>query len=523
MPLEAALELVRTPSETPQEHAPSGAALVLNRISKRFPGVQALQEVSLTVEHGEIHGLIGENGAGKSTLVNVLSGGVQNDAGTISVGGEVNPRLDPATAVGLGISVSHQEICLAANLTVAENILFGSLPTRSGIVRREEMQAHARVALEAIGSTIDPWVTVEDLSIAQQQMVEIARAVRLATAVLVLDEPTASLSAYDADKLLEAVGTMRSRGIAVIYVSHRIEEVLQVCDRVTVLRDGCKVGELECAATNRDELVRLMVGRDVSDLYPTRASKPGKVVLHTAGLRGAASPEGVSLDVREGEIVGVFGLVGAGRSEFVRLIAGIEPMFSGSIEVDGTSLSHAPPSKAMKHGVAFVSEDRKGEGLILAFTVAENLTLPNLKQIRRSHSLSRASLVSFAREQIRLVDIRPDNPNRMTAMLSGGNQQKTAIAKWLGRQPRLLIVDEPTRGIDVGAKAQIHELLARLAAEGTAVLMVSSELPEVLGLSDRIVVFHGGRIAGELRACEATPEIVMHLALSGAMFDEVAS
>jgi ribose transport system ATP-binding protein len=511
------------PAEHLQAVPPPDAALTLTEISKHFPGVQALQEVSLTVQPGEIHGLIGENGAGKSTLVNVLTGSVRNDAGTIAVAGEVIASPDPATAVNLGISVSHQEVCLATNLSVAENILFGSLPTQGGAMRRREMEVLTRAALTAIGTSIDPWATVANLSIAHQQMVEIARAVRLATSVLVLDEPTASLSAHDAEKLLEAVARMRSRRIAVIYVSHRIEEVLQLCDRVTVLRDGRKVADLDCGKTSRDELVRLMVGRDVAALFPARSSRPGKLLLRTAELRGAGLSKGVSLEIREGEIVGLFGLVGAGRSEFVRLIAGIEPISSGSIQIDGTTLSHASPYQAMKRGVAFVPEDRKEEGLILAFTVADNLTLPSLKQISRSQSLSRANLVSFARKQIKLVDIRPDNPNRITATLSGGNQQKTAIAKWLDRKPRLLIVDEPTRGVDVGAKAQIYELLARLAGEGMAVLMVSSELPEVLGLSDRIVVFHRGQVAGELPAGEATPETVMQLALGGDPVAEVAS
>ena len=490
-----------------------GAALTLTNLSKRFPGVQALDGVSLTVSPGEIHGLIGENGAGKSTLVNILAGAVSPDSGTVEVRGERVESLDPVTSMRLGINVSHQEIRLASNLTVAENILFGGLPTRLGAVRRAESRSLASAALEAVGIRIDPGATAGELSLAHRQMVEIARAVRLATSVLVLDEPTATLSQHDAEALFEAVRRLRDRGVAVIYVSHRLEEVLSLCDRVTVLRDGRKVADRDCAATDRSELVRLMVGREMADMYPERTARPGKVLLRAVGLRGPGSPHGSDLEVRAGEIVGVFGLIGAGRSEFVRLIAGVDPVSGGRIEIDGHVVTHASPADAMRHGIAFVPEDRKGEGLVLDFTVAENLALPNLRAVAREYSLSRAGLAEFAREQIRAVDIRPDNPNRAVATLSGGNQQKTAIGKWLSRRPRLLIVDEPTRGVDVGAKTQIYALLADLAADGMAILMVSSELPEVLGLTDRIVVFHDGHAAGALSSADATPETVMHMAL----------
>jgi ABC-type sugar transport system ATPase subunit len=490
-----------------------GAALTLTNVSKQFPGVQALDGVSLTVMPGEIHGLIGENGAGKSTLVNILAGAVTPDSGTVEVRGERVESLDPMTSMRLGINVSHQEIRLASNLSVAENILFGGLPTRLGAVRRAQARSLASAALEAVGVRIDPRATVGDLSLAHQQMVEIARAVRLATSVLVLDEPTAALPQHDAEALFEAVRRMRDRGIAVIYVSHRLEEVLGLCDRVTVLRDGRKVGDRDCADTNRSELVRLMVGREMADMYPERTARPGRVLLRAVGLRGPASPHGSDLEIRGGEIVGVFGLIGAGRSEFVRLIAGVDPVSGGRIEIDGHVVNHASPEDAMRRGIAFVPEDRKGEGLVLDFSVAENLALPNLRAVAREYSLSRAGLAEFAREQIRAVDIRPDNPNRAVVTLSGGNQQKTAIAKWLSRRPRLLIVDEPTRGVDVGAKAQIYALLADLAAGGMAILMVSSELPEVLGLSDRIVVFHNGRVAGTVSSANATAEAVMHMAL----------
>jgi ribose transport system ATP-binding protein len=503
---------VTTLAERPAGSA-SGAALALTNVSKRFPGVQALDNVSLTVTSGEIHGLIGENGAGKSTLVNILAGAVTPDGGTVEVRGERVESLDPTTSMRLGINVSHQEIRLASNLSVAENILFGGLPTRLGAVRRAQARSLASAALEAVGGRIDPRATVGDLSLAHQQMVEIARAVRLATSVLVLDEPTAALPQHDAEALFEAVARMRDRGIAVIYVSHRLEEVLSLCDRVTVLRDGRKVADLDCQHTNRSELVRLMVGREVADMYPQRKARPGKVLLRTVGLRGPGSPHGCDVQVRAGEIVGLFGLIGAGRSEFVRLIAGVDPVSAGMIEVDGHAVTHSSPMAAVQRGIAFVPEDRKGEGLVLDFSVAENLALPNLRAIAREFSLSRTGLAEFAREQIRAVDIRPDNPNRAAMTLSGGNQQKTAIGKWLSRRPRLLIVDEPTRGVDVGAKAQIYALLADLAADGMAILMVSSELPEVLGLSDRIVVFHKGRVAGELSSADATPEAVMHLAL----------
>jgi ABC-type sugar transport system ATPase subunit len=489
------------------------AALTLTNVSKRYPGVQALDSVTLSIKPGEIHGLVGENGAGKSTIVNLLAGAVSLDSGTIAVHGNVVDGLDPSKSMHLGISVSHQEIRLATNLSVAENILFGALPTRFGTIRRAEMRALASVALLDIGADIDPRAIVGDLSLAHQQMVEIARAVRLATSVLVLDEPTAAQSAQDATKLLEAIGRLRQRGIAVIYVSHRLEEVLDVCDRVTVLRDGKWVADRDCSQTNQDELVRLMVGRDVAELFPKKVSKPGRTMLRAMGLRGDGVADGVSMDIRAGEIVGIFGLIGAGRSEFVRLIAGVEPLRAGVIEIDGHVVSYASPAGAMRRGIAFVPEDRKGEGLVLNFSVAENLALPNYRQIREEYSLGRAGLAAFAQDQIRLVDIRPADPNREVATLSGGNQQKTTIGKWLSRRPRLLIVDEPTRGVDVGAKAQIYSLLVKLASEGMAIMMVSSELPEVLGLSDRVVVFHQGRIAGELSGDKAVPENVMHLAL----------
>jgi ribose transport system ATP-binding protein len=489
------------------------AALCLTGVSKRYPGVQALDDVSITVRPGEIHGLVGENGAGKSTLVNVLAGAVRHDQGTISVAGQDIGRMDPSTSARLGISVSHQEIRLAANLSVAENILFGSFPTHWGTVRRNDVRTLASAALAQVGADIDPEATVGDLSIGRQQMVEIARAVRLATSVLVLDEPTASLSAYDAEALFGAVANMRQRGIGVVYVSHRLDEVLRLCDRVTVLRDGRKVAELASSETSQGEVVRHMVGREVADMYPERRRHAGDVLLRTVDLTSKELPNGISLQVRAGEIVGIFGLVGAGRSEFVRLLAGVDPIRSGWVEIDGKALARNWPSGAMRKGIAFVPEDRKAEGLILDFTLAANLTLPSLNGVRRRHSLTRANIASLARERIQLLDIRPPDPNRVMGTLSGGNQQKTVIGKWLDGQPRLLIVDEPTRGVDVGAKAQIYQLLSHLAEEGMAILMVSSELPEVLGISDRVVVFHNRRMAAEIPAESATAEIVMRTAL----------
>lgn len=486
--------------------------LELDGVSKLYPGVRALDSVDFDLRGGEVHVLLGENGAGKSTLIKMMAGVHQPDTGEIRVDGTPVRLRGPGDAEALGISTIHQEMALVPQLTVAENIFLGRPPRRFGIVDTRAMRRQARDLLDRTGLDLDVDATVGDLGVARRQMVEIAKALSIDTRFLVMDEPTAVLSRGEVTALFDIVRSLTARGVGVVFISHLLGEVAEIGDRVTVLRDGAKVGEVP-ADTDVDELVRLMVGRSIEQQYPLRRNEIGDVVLDVRGLGRDGEFDGVDFTVRAGEVVGIGGLVGAGRTEVVRAIFGADRYDRGEVLVDGRPVRRGDVVAAHEAGLALVPEDRAGQGLVLGASVEENLGLATLGDRSRLGLVDLDDQAEKARTAVRRMGIRVYGPEQPAVTLSGGNQQKIVIGKWLMAKPRVLILDEPTRGIDVGARAEIYELIAELTADGTAVVVVSSDLPELLGLSDRVLVMADGRVRGELDGTQATQESVMALAV----------
>lgn len=484
-------------------------------VTKAYTGVQALKRASLELRAGEVHALVGENGAGKSTLIKILTGAVQPDSGEIELHGRALKRLTPATAKQLGIAAIYQQPALFAELTVAENIALGLEHTgRWGRVDWGERHRRAQELLARVGARIDPETDAGELSMPQQQLVEIARALGADAKVLVLDEPTASLSKDDTDNLFRVVRELRDQGVAMIYISHRLEELPVIADRVTVLRDGNTIATREMSDVNREQLIQLMVGRELSAVFPKRAVPLGDTVLELRGVGcAAAGVSDISLSVRAGEIVGLSGLVGAGRSELARTIFGLTPADAGEIRVRGQRVRITCPADAIAHGIAYVPEDRRRHGVVLEMPVSENVTLAALGNLTRFGALDFRRERELAADYTRRLGVKTASIRSLVSTLSGGNQQKVALSRWLLTQPAVLVLDEPTQGIDVGAKSEIHELMMALATQGVAILMISSELPEILGMSDRIAVMHGGTIVSILDRAEATPECVLARAL----------
>ncbi|GAA3525759.1 sugar ABC transporter ATP-binding protein [Nonomuraea rosea] len=483
--------------------------LSLSQVSKSFGAVRAVREVSLDLFPGEAHALAGENGAGKSTLVKILSGVHRPDSGRILLDGEPVEFGGPADAQHAGVAVIYQEPTLFPDLSVMENIFMGRQPrSRLGIDRRA-MRASAAELFAGLGVRLDPDQPARGLSIADQQLVEIAKALSLRARVLVMDEPTAALSGKEVARLFGVARTLREQGCALLFISHRLEEMFELCQRVTTLRDGAFVASDLIADISADDLVRRMVGRDLEALFPKQETDTGEVALQVRRLTREGVFTDVSFEVRRGEIVALAGLVGAGRSEVARAVFGIDRWDAGSVEVDGRRLRPASPTAAMAAGLALVPEDRRQQGLVMDLSIERNIGLAGLASVRRGPLISRPAERERARDwavRLRLKFGRLTDP---VNVLSGGNQQKVVLAKWLARKPSVLIVDEPTRGIDVGTKAEVHRLLSELAAGGVAVLMISSELPEVLGMADRVLVMHEGRLVAEIGRAEATEESVM--------------
>ena len=494
----------------------SGVALHATNITKAYAGVQALASASLELRAGEVHALVGENGAGKSTLIKILTGAVVPDGGEITLNGALVPRLTPRLAKSLGIAAIYQQPALFAELTVAENIALGIEVTgRWGRVNWRERHRRAADLLARVGARIDPETTAGELGIAQQQLVEIARALGAEARVLILDEPTASLSKDDADNLFRVVRELRADGVGMIYISHRLEELPLIADRVTVLRDGNTIATRAMAEVNREQLIQMMVGRALSSVFPKRTVPLGDTVLELTQVGCAASGvSGVSLSVRAGEIVGLSGLVGAGRSELARIIFGLTPADQGEIRMHRRVVRIASPADAIAAGIAYVPEDRRRQGVVLEMSVSENVTLAALKHLSRFGAVDRRREWAVATDYTRRLGVKTPSIRSLVSTLSGGNQQKVALSRWLVTKPALLILDEPTQGIDVGAKAEIHELMTELAEQGTAILMISSELPEILGMSDRIAVMHGGTLVSVLDRSEATAERILARALA---------
>jgi rhamnose transport system ATP-binding protein len=489
--------------------------LKLSEISKSFAGVHALKGVSFDLKAGEVHALVGENGAGKSTLIKVVTGAHAPDEGTLEVRGQLIEANNPVRARGLGIAAIYQQPALFPDLTVAENIAIGLEPPGPWrIVRWGDRRRRARKLLERIGASIDPETEVRRLTMPEQQLVEIARALGAEARILIMDEPTASLTDQEVDRLFRVVRDLKSHGVGIIYISHRLEELPQVADRVTALRDGSLVGTRPMGQVDRGELIRMMVGRELSAVFPKIQIDPGEVVLEVKGLGCKASGvHDVSFQVREGEMLGLAGLIGAGRTELARVLFGLTPADSGTILLDGEEVVIDSPGLAVESGIAFVPEDRRRHGVILEMSVASNATLATLGRISTLGMLDFRKEREVAADLSRRLGVKAASIDSPVGDLSGGNQQKVALARWLASDPSVLILDEPTQGVDVGAKAEIHRLMGELAAKGMAIVMISSELPEILGMSDRIAVMHGGTIVGTLDRAGATQEAILELAL----------
>ncbi|WP_102026666.1 sugar ABC transporter ATP-binding protein [Salirhabdus sp. Marseille-P4669] len=497
----------------------SESILQMTNISKTFPGVKALDDVQLDIRKGEVHALIGENGAGKSTLIKILAGVYTPDPGAkFFFEGKEAEIKKPLDATMKGISIIYQDLSLFPNLTVAENIYIGRDSDKKAWtkVKWKEIKKIAVKALQDMEVDIDPNVPVEQLSIAQQQLVEIARAIAFDAKLIVMDEPTSSLSEGEVEKLYKIIEKLKSRGISVIFISHKLKELFKVSDRFTVLRDGKYIGTYEAADMDEPKLIQLMVGRNVTYEKNESTVQVGETIFKVDSLSKKGNFADISLEVKKGEVLGITGLVGSGRTELAQAIFGVNNPDEGSLELNGEKITVNSASDAVKKGIAYIPEARQTQGLVLEQSVINNMSLPVLKKLRNKLKLIDSKLeVSLAEQYVKSLDIRPALPKLPASNLSGGNQQKIVIGKWLATQPKVIIFDEPTNGIDIGAKTEIHKLIRRLANDGIGVIVISSELPEILAVSDRILVMRHGRISGELSVQEATQEKIMSFALQG--------
>ncbi|NMB25901.1 MAG: L-arabinose ABC transporter ATP-binding protein AraG [Firmicutes bacterium] len=488
--------------------------LEFDSIYKSFPGVQALSDVSFEVTEGSIHALIGENGAGKSTLLKILSGLYTPDAGHISLGGRHHVFHSTSDAIQAGVAIIYQELNLVPELTVAENLCLGHYPNRRGVIDKKQMNALAASQLAELDADIDPTAKVSSLSIAQQQVLEIAKALSRDAKVIAFDEPTSSLSDREVSKLFDVMRGLKSQGRVIIYVSHRLQEVFEVCDSVTILRDGRVVETfVDMEEVSQDTLVRNMVGRSIGDIYNYSPRRHRGPALEVKDLMGPGLVEPVSLSVAKGEVVGIFGLVGAGRTELMKLIYGATPSNAGHIKVAGEVVTARNPNASIHHGVVFCPEDRKKEGIIPILSVEENINLSARRNMARLGIVNERAERTNAAEFVERLSIRTPSLEQLIVHLSGGNQQKAILARWLSEDVKVILFDEPTRGIDVGAKSEIYNLIGELAEDGIGVLIASSELPEVLGISDRILVMREGSLVGSLARDEANEEKLLRLAL----------
>ncbi len=487
--------------------------LQASRVSKRFLGVLALDCVDFDCLHGEIHGLIGENGAGKSTLMRILAGIYHPDDGEILVKGSRVDVFSPTNALHLGISIIHQELSLLPYMSVAENIFLGREPRRKGgLVDFQKLARDTEELMSRLDSRIHSNMQVHRLSPAQRQLVEIAKALSFQPDLIIMDEPTSSLAETERQRLFEIIASLKEQRVTVVYITHRLEEVLELADRVTVLRDGKTIGTLPIEQVTRQDLIQMMVGREIEVIAEPRLSAPGEVVMQVNGLTQAGSFKDVSFLLRRSEILGIAGLIGSGRTELVRGIFGADPVDGGEVQVNSRPLRHPDPNRAIRQGLSLIPEDRKSQGLVLSHSVRTNITLPSLKSLSNLGFVSKKRENQMVQRSLQQLDIQVSNPEQPVGYLSGGNQQKVVLAKWLNAGPQVIIFDEPTRGIDVGAKSEIHHLMRQLAESGKSILMISSELPEILNLSDRILVMSGGQIAGELPGSQASEEDILALA-----------
>jgi ribose transport system ATP-binding protein len=491
------------------------ALLRIQKVTKVFPGVVALQKVSFDVRSGEVHGLCGENGAGKSTVIKVITGAHPPSEGEVFFNGRRMENVTPHYSMSLGIACIYQELNLVPHMTVAENIYLGREVLRQkgiGLLDRENMKKESRRILQSLGLDIDPAINVGTLGVGKQQMVEIARAVRAEAKLIIMDEPTAALSAHEAHELLGIVRHLREKGVAIIYISHRLDEVKEISDRVTILRDGQSVGTFENKNLTIDDMVKYMVGRDIAQKYPKIKAPIGKEMLRVEGLTRKGVVENISFAVHAGEVLGFAGLIGAGRTEAARALTGADPIDGGTIFVEGRQVRIKNPRDSIRAGIAFLTEDRKGQGLILIQNIEFNSTLVNLQYYIKHILLNLRSAKKDAERMVKELRIIAPGVTMPAGNLSGGNQQKLVIAKWLLSKARIFIFDEPTRGIDVGAKIEVYHLINQLVKSGAAVIMISSEMDECMGMSDRVIVMHEGKITAELEGSDVTQEKIMYAA-----------
>ena len=489
-------------------NTPGKILLEMKGIGKTFPGVKALQGVNLRVREGQVHALLGENGAGKSTLIKILSGAYTRDEGEIFFEGQKVDIRGPQDAQALGISTIYQEFNLARNLTIAENIFIGHLPSKGGIVDWATAKAQSQDILKRLGVDRSVDTLTSELSVAEQQLVEIAKSLNRRTRILIMDEPSAVLGEKDLENLFRVVRALQAEGIGIIYISHRLKEIFELADEVTVLKDGRYVDTKSISEVDMDDLVKLMIGRDLEDVYPKRVPQPGEVLLDVKNIAQRRLVHDVSFQLRAGEIIGFAGITGSGRTEVARIIFGADT-YSGEMRLDGKPYKPQSPQDAIKHGVALVTEDRKAQGLLLKLPVFINTTISGLKRLTRFGIIRLQDELNLVKDMIRQLSIKTPSPEFMVINMSGGNQQKVILARWLSLGIRVFILDEPTRGIDVGSKSEIYQIMSDLTSKGVGIIMISSELPEVLGMSDRVMVMREGTIVKELSRAEASEETIM--------------
>ena len=485
-------------------------------INKAFGGNPVLQNAGFVLADGEIHALMGENGAGKSTLMKILTGVYTRDAGTVTVNGKEVVYNNAQEAEKEGIVFIHQELNVLFDLTVEENMFLGKeIHNRFGVCNKKAMQKEVRRILDVLGVNIKPEAKMDTLSVGQQQMIEIAKALMVDAKVIIMDEPTAALSQSETVTLFKVVRSLKQKGVSIVYISHRMEEIFELCDRITILRDGEYVGTKNIPETNMDEIVKMMIGREIGERYPERNTKLGDVVFEVKNLNCPGTFKNVNFNVRAGEVLGVAGLMGAGRTEIMQSIFGNMPHITGQIFMNGQEIQNKNPWDAMDNGIGFITEDRKIEGLMLEKSIMENISIANLGRISQKGVLNKKREQEMTQQGIEDLHIKCTGAQLACGNLSGGNQQKVVFAKWIFTEPKLLILDEPTRGVDIGAKKEIYSIINKLADKGVAIIMVSSELPEILGMSDRIMVVHEGKIGGFIDKNEANQENIMILATGG--------
>lgn len=487
-------------------------------INKSFGTNQVLNDAGFFLKDGEIHALMGENGAGKSTLMKILTGVYTKDSGTVLVDGQEVNFKNPQEAEKAGIVFIYQELNVLFDLTVEENLFMGKEITKKfGIVDKKAMRQKAQEIMDRMGVHIPVDRVMSDLSVGQQQMVEICKALMVDAKVLIMDEPTAALTQSETEVLFEVINSLRAKGVSIVYISHRMEEIFQLCDRITILRDGSYIGTREIKDITMDDVVQMMIGREIGERFPKRDCKIGAEVLRVEGMTHEKLFKDVSFSVHAGEVLGVSGLMGAGRTEIMQAIFGNLPIVSGKLFIDGNEIRIRIPKEAIDAGIGFITEDRKTEGLLLEKSIAQNIELPNMDKVSSNNVISLKRLAELVKKGIEEFHIRCFGPEHECGNLSGGNQQKVVLAKWIYTEPKILILDEPTRGVDIGAKKEIYSVINELAAKGVAIIMVSSELPEVLGMSDRIMVVHEGQVTGIINGADADQAKVMTLATGGSI------